>query len=199
MAVHALTRYQSRFYRPFHVLPERLPDDEIETIVTLGRSLPMEVAVIAPSDGPIHLDASFRGARVSWIHPGRDTDDLLARFGTWIEEANEKGFGFDLLGFAEPIQFTEYEAPSAGYDWHVDLTPGPAQLQRKLSLTVQLSGPDEYEGGDLEFSEGTAILSAPKERGLAVAFPSFQPHRVTPVTRGLRRSLVIWIGGPSFR
>lgn len=199
MTVHTLSRYEGRFYRPFHVLSDPLNTDTVDEIIELGSATPMETGTLAPADGPIYLDTSFRGARVSWIHPGKDVVPLLARLAEAVERANDEAYGFDLLGFAEPIQYTEYKAPSVGYDWHVDLTPAPTELQRKLSITLQLSEAEDYEGGDLEFRDGTAAVTAPRGRGLLVAFPSFQQHRVTPVTRGLRRSLVIWIGGPSFR
>ena len=105
----------------------------------------------------------------------------------------------DLVGFAEPVQYTVYEAPSVGYEWHVDMVDAPSEVQRKLSLTLQLSDPADYEGGALEFRDGCSVVAAPRERGAVVAFPSWAHHRVTPVTRGVRRSLVAWVGGPCFR
>jgi PKHD-type hydroxylase len=69
-----------------------------------------------------------------------------------------------------------------------------------LSISVQLSDPSEYEGGDLQFSlYGDRTVIAEKEQGTMVIFPSYMRHRVTPVTRGTRRSLVTWITGPPFR
>jgi PKHD-type hydroxylase len=64
---------------------------------------------------------------------------------------------------------------------------------------VQLSAPEDYDGGQLELRDGDEIVSGPRDAGTIVAFPSWVIHRVTPVTRGLRRSLVVWVGGPPFR
>jgi PKHD-type hydroxylase len=70
---------------------------------------------------------------------------------------------------------------------------------RKLSITVQLSDPSEYEGGELQFMINQHIITAPKEKGTAIIFPSFALHRVTPVTKGARKSIVGWIGGPPYK
>ena len=96
------------------------------------------------------------------------------------------------------IQYAEY-ANDDGYDWHADLLRGQT-LQRKLSICVQLSLPDEYEGGDVEAKlSGRDTITASREAGDALMFPSFVQHRVAPVTRGVRRSIVAWYLGPSFR
>jgi PKHD-type hydroxylase len=73
------------------------------------------------------------------------------------------------------------------------------QNTRKISITIQLSNPDDYDGGDLEFWLGKTPEKAPREQAFAVLFPSYLMHRVTPVTRGMRKSLVVWVGGDTFR
>jgi PKHD-type hydroxylase len=70
---------------------------------------------------------------------------------------------------------------------------------RKLSVVLQLSDPSEYEGGDLEIMNCSEPTQVKKEKGLVTAFPSFMLHRVTPVTKGIRRTLVVWLTGPRFR
>jgi PKHD-type hydroxylase len=70
---------------------------------------------------------------------------------------------------------------------------------RKISITVQLSDPNDYEGGVLELNVGNTIVQMPKEKGCAVLFPSYILHRVTPVTKGIRKSLVLWVGGTTFK
>lgn len=72
------------------------------------------------------------------------------------------------------------------------------QNRRKVSVTVQLSSPEEYEGGDLEFNLGN-VISGPREQGAAVIFPSFYLHRVTPITKGVRKSFVLWVGGEPYK
>ena len=121
-----------------------------------------------------------------------------------VQEVNDNLHRFDLVPRwkeffdgtgTEPVQLAEYHVGNE-YDWHLDIGPGPASL-RKLSLSVQLTDPGEYDGGDLEIRGHVGQIRA---RGTAIIFPSFLLHRVTPVTRGVRRSLVAWaIGEKPFR
>jgi PKHD-type hydroxylase len=197
MTVFALEEYRGRRYPPFAVLEVGLSETEVATCIQHGDALPRREATVAQAHGSV-VDTAYRAARVGWLYPGRETRmvfDLLAR----VTEKANAFFGFSLLGFAEPVQYTVYEAPSVGYEWHVDMVDAPTEVQRKLSLTLQLSDPADYEGGALEFRDGCSVVTAPRERGAVVAFPSWAHHRVTPVTRGVRRSLVAWVGGPCFR
>ena len=198
MTVFSLSAYRNRHYPAFAVLEDALSADEVREWVSWGDSRPAEAATISRPSGSA-VDASFREARVGWLHPGRESRSLFERLRLLVEKVNAESFGFDLLGFAEPVQYTVYEAPSVGYEWHMDMIDSPNQLQRKLSLTLQLSDEGEYDGGDLEVRDGAKVAKAPRGRGYLVAFPSWALHRVTPVTRGARRSLVAWIGGPRFR
>ena len=115
-----------------------------------------------------------------------------------ISEANNNMWKFDLTHMRESIQYTEYYEGGGQYDWHMDCGIG-IQAQRKVSVTVQLSHPDEYEGGDLQFMLGAGQIWAPRVQGAAVIFPSFFLHRVTPVTKGTRKSFVLWVGGEPYR
>ncbi|MGB0178111.1 MAG: 2OG-Fe(II) oxygenase, partial [Owenweeksia sp.] len=83
-------------------------------------------------------------------------------------------------------------------DWHMDFGAGEIS-HRKLSMTVQLSDPADYEGGDLEFMINQKVVTAPRTRGTVIVFPSFILHRVTPVTKGVRHSVVGWVSGTPFR
>ncbi len=136
-----------------------------------------------------------RQSRIRFLWPSRNTEWLFAKLEAAIFRLNE-GYRYDLLGFAEGAQVASY-GPGGHYDWHVDLGVG-TQSARKLSLSVQLSDPSDYEGGDLEFL-GPTDATAPRDRGALVAFPSFVGHIVRPVTRGERLSLVSWISGAPFR
>jgi PKHD-type hydroxylase len=110
-------------------------------------------------------------------------------------EANRR-YGFELTGLVEELRYTVY-GPGDKFEWHVDLGPDTVS-GRKLSLTVQLSERDEYEDGELEFIN-VPRSGKPLELGTAVFFPSYMLHRVKPVRSGVRRSLVTWGYGPSFR
>ncbi|HAD95852.1 MAG TPA: 2OG-Fe(II) oxygenase [Cryomorphaceae bacterium] len=111
--------------------------------------------------------------------------------------SNSERFWFDLQGFFQELQLTRYEEGHF-FDWHMDFGAGEIS-HRKLSITVQLSDPSEYEGGDLEFMINKEVVKAPRSRGTVIIFPSFVMHRVTPVTKGVRQSIVGWASGVPFR
>lgn len=142
--------------------------------------------------------ASYRRSSVAWVKPEQGFEWLYARIAKLAGGFNARFFGLELSGIEQALQVARYEAGVQGhYDWHTDF--GIAEQTRKLSVSVQLSAADTYEGGDLELDVSTEITRAGRERGLAIAFPSYVRHRVTPVTKGVRYSLVAWIHGPRFR
>lgn len=102
-----------------------------------------------------------------------------------------QGFHFELKGFDEGFQIARY-AEGEFYHWHADLGADVSAF-RKLSLVVQLTPPSDYEGGELEFFPNP--VKAPRDRGTVIVFPSYMPHRVLPVTRGVRHSMASWIAG----
>ncbi|MEO7919816.1 MAG: 2OG-Fe(II) oxygenase [Thermoanaerobaculia bacterium] len=198
MAIFALKPYQGLHYRPFTALAHALSEAEVDELISLGEALTPQSATLARESGSI-VDPSFRNARVAWLYPDPRASAVFGRLAELIEQVNGESYRFDLLGFAEPIQYTVYEAPSVGYDWHIDMLLAPTEVQRKLSITIQLTDPADYDGGELELRDGSSVVTAPKGRGTLVAFPGWGHHRVTAVTRGTRKSLVAWIGGPAFR
>jgi PKHD-type hydroxylase len=110
---------------------------------------------------------------------------------------NRQHWNLDIAGFGEALQMTRYEGGDEGhYDWHQDFG---ATISRKLSIVVQLTDPDTYEGGDLQIMTSHQPINVERKRGLVAVFPSFQLHRVTPVTSGDRHTLVAWMSGPRFR
>jgi PKHD-type hydroxylase len=119
---------------------------------------------------------------------------------SYASTANNEVWKFNLISAQELIQYTEYYDTAEGhYDWHQDIGPGIGS-QRKVSITVQLSEADEYEGGDLEmWSGGNHVAVAERGAGVVFIFPSYMMHRVTKVTKGTRRSFVLWVGGDHYR
>ena len=146
------------------------------------------------------IDPTVRSSKIKWLPQEGEFRSLYNILIDLISSKNKEYWNFDLHTFSENIQYAEYHAEDKGhYNWHLDLGPGQAAL-RKLSVTIQLSDPKDYEGGDLEFNQGGEIFStAPKAKGSISIFPSYLLHRVTPVTKGVRKSLVVWVGGTHFR
>ncbi len=142
-------------------------------------------------------DAGYRDSKVSWIRPGPETAWLFEKLAGVCRQVNAERFKLELLGFTEPLQLAEY-GPGGHYDWHLDFGAGRFSI-RKLSFIVQLSDPADYEGGAVEVMAANEANSFPRGQGTMILFPSFVLHRVAPVTRGSRCSLVGWIGGPHYR
>ena len=146
---------------------------------------------------PLHSATTFGGdltntriSRVKWVPQNTQWWWLYEKLNNMAIEAN-----------------TEYLGEMDGkYEWHQDIGPDLGS-QRKISITVQLSDGDTYEGGDLELFKGgpfpldtkdrskTNIDVAPRKAGCVFIFPSFMMHRVAPVTKGTRKSFVLWLGG----
>ena len=132
----------------------------------------------------------------------------------YVHEANRiAGWNFD-WDWSESCQFTKY-GKGQYYGWHCDswdkpyVEEGPTKGKvRKLSVTVTLTDPKEYKGGELEFDfrnlepdkkPNTRTCTEILPKGSLVVFPSFVFHRVKPVTKGVRHSLVIWNCGYPYK
>ena len=145
-------------------------------------------------------DPTIRSSKVKWIPQSREFQGLYERIAQEILMHNQQHWKFDLTTLREQIQYTEYHAEDKGkYDWHLDIGSGWSSL-RKISVTINLSDPKDYDGGVLEFNMGgKTITQGSKAKGAITIFPSYLLHRVSPVTRGTRKSLVLWVGGNHFR
>ena len=152
--------------------------------------------LIGGGDGGNYVP-QYRDGLISWLNYSecKWAFEILSII---ISKANVFYYNFDIVGFGEPLQLTNYTADKESkYNWHVDYGEG---LSRKLSLVVQLSNSDEYSGGILQLLDhSNNIINIDNKRGYVVMFPSFSLHRVTPVTSGSRQSLVSWITGPPFK
>ena len=167
--------------------------DECRKIIEIGNARIVDNSRIRGND----VAPDIRDSKNSWLMPCDDSHWIFRRVTDVIVDLNSKFFKFDLFGFIEGFQFTRYDAPGGKYDQHIDR--GLNTWTRKLSFTLQLSDPKDYVGGDLELYYGKEPTVPTKEQGFVVVFPSYVMHRVTPVTKGTRYSLVAWITGPSFK
>ena len=181
----------------FHTEEGLFNEMEIEWILNNHEDVPYEAGTIAADR---HVENNMRTSQIKWfrhdLHPKFDW--IYNRLQQAIERANNLYWNFDLISMPEHIQYTEYYGGGGHYDWHMDI--GNQELSaRKVSITVQLSRPDEYEGGNLEFLRGPDHEIASRGLGTVVVFPSFLLHRVSPIISGTRKSLVLWSGGRSYR
>ena len=173
----------------------QLTNHQIDNILYQAESLPFTDAVVGTGDSSARTD--YRRSRVKWFDGNGDVRDILFHY---ISEANRLAFNVNVTNYAQ-IQYTEYLAENKGhYNWHHDVFwQGEEELQhmdRKLSIVVQLSDADCYEGGEFEFQEVQSPEASFKSKGSVLVFPSYLTHRVNPVTFGRRLSLVAWFYGP---
>jgi PKHD-type hydroxylase len=170
--------------------------EQCKMIIKAGRSEPKQTGQVGGGSGGT-VDTKTRTSHISWI-PFKKMLDMYKDIEKLMQKTNRNHFGFDGMTLTEPAQYTEY--PEGGfYDWHIDSDINCAHEPpvRKISMTCLLSPESEFEGGDLEvMSEGKV---AKLKQGQIVFFASFVRHRVKPVIKGNRKSLVMWFGGTPLR
>lgn len=143
------------------------------------------------------VNPNIRRSQVSWLENSPDTTWVFRKLADVVSKMNAEHFRFELTGFGEPLQLTHYDQSENGmYGWHQDYGGG---VSRKVSMTLQLTDPAEYEGGNLQMMTTGEPVNVRKQRGLIAVFPSYVLHQVTPVTQGSRQSLVAWVSGPAFK
>ena len=171
--------------------------DQCNQIIASGRAQKPQQAHVGMSKPEGATDTKKRVTTISWI-PFKEMGHMYQDLNLFIQKANENHFGFGDIRVTENAQFTEY--PEGGfYDWHMDcdVNMGHEPPVRKISMTLLLNDPSEFEGGDLELMAPGKFANL--KQGHAICFASFLNHRVNPVTRGMRQSLVVWFGGKAFR
>ena len=174
--------------------PKIFTEEECLTIIALSDKLPLIEGSVGVGDTS-KIESSVRESSIKWLTPDEEFSWIFQRIYGAVNEAN-KHFRFNLRGF-KAIQIARYNVGGHFNTWHSDMGLGESSL-RKLSISVQLSGPEDYDGGKLEFQVLQDELQHSKECGTTIIFPPYMTHRVTPVTRGTRWSLVAWIMGPPF-
>mgnify|MGYP003148959948 CR=1 FL=1 len=172
---------------------------QCEMIIEVGRSEPKQEASVGNKDGEKlgAVDTKIRTSHISWI-PFKKMHGMYKDIETIMKTTNGNHFGFEGMQITEMAQYTEYSEGSF-YDWHVDnhVECSNEPPVRKISMTCLLSPESEFEGGDLELVKKDKI--AKLKQGQAVFFASFIRHRVKPVIKGNRKSLVMWFGGTPFK
>ena len=165
------------------------------------------------------VDKVIRDSNKAWIPTNHWIGGFIWHY---IQRTNRENFCYDLTAIdGETIQHTQYGAGQF-YDWPIDagfdtaykpqqivssgtnisqdLVTLQGEYVRKLSFSLQLSDPEDYTGGEVQFMDnGRKTFFAPKQRGTLIMFDSRTPHRVRKVKSGMRKSLVGWVVGPRWR
>lgn len=180
-------------------------EEEIDQLNNLEKTLSFEQSKIF-GQGGLSENNDIRRSKINFFVKNNETAWIFDRFNNIIKSINDNFYGFDLNGY-DKIQYTVYNSENEGtYDWHMDTFLGKnineTEDTRKLTLILMMTEKGiDFVGGDLQMNMGTEenALTVPMHKGRIVVFPSFLIHKVTPVLRGIRKSLVIWVEGPKFK
>jgi PKHD-type hydroxylase len=185
----------------YYFFPKGFDSFDIDRILALSELYEFQEGKIHSQNNEHTIDNQIRESSIKWMIPEADkTEWIYERLMMCTVEANTELWNFDINHFKDAIQYTEYHGDKEGhYNWHMDIGNGNSGT-RKISIVVQLSDPEDYEGGELQLETGgDNHISIIKKKGSITLFPSYLRHRVTPVTKGVRKSLVLWVGGSTFR
>lgn len=192
---YVLTPYSTPI-EPFAWWEGAFTEQELDWLQAKAQNGGVDAQVGGEGVGAVNKD--IRRSQISWLYNTPDSTWVFEKLGHVASSLNSQFFQFDLTGFGESLQLTNYDQSENGmYGWHID--GGGGGPSRKLSLVLQLTDPSQYEGGNLEIMASSNPQQVRKQRGLVAAFPSYVMHQVTPVTKGSRQSLVAWISGPRFK
>jgi PKHD-type hydroxylase len=180
---------QSRNLTPLIETSPCFSDEELARIIADGITLPLAKGhVTVPERAP-----GARDSTIALFPPEPRYAWMAERLAQVVNQMNRQHWGFDIAG-SERMQFSAY-GQGEHYGWHMDLGAQGHFSRRKISVSVLLNDPSEYDGGDFEISIGAHNKICSRAKGGVILFPSYALHRVTPITRGTRYSLVAWIVG----
>jgi PKHD-type hydroxylase len=191
---------------PYCIWDDAFTEDELNDIENYCETFDKEAGKVFDTDESY---VGVRKSKIAWFekykHP--KLHYLFNTLNLVIEKINDDYYNYDLNGYST-IQYTTYNADELGqYGYHIDMHSGPdmeePQLKygdsRKLSLSLILSDSQSYEGGKFTMKLGEKEFEVEQKRGRILLFPSFFLHKVHPVTKGFRKSIVAWVEGPKFR
>lgn len=169
-------------------------DEEIYSVVELAQNREL-------FDGTAggKVDHEYRNQQITWLTLDDESSWIFDKIAWMIGNANVALWGFTLDGMREDLQFGRY-GEGGFFDWHLDMGSKPNERgYRKVSVIIQLSPKEKCEGGELQLMTSKDPATVPMDRGDVIVFPSYFLHRVTPITKGERFSLVLWAHGRAFQ
>ena len=183
----------------YALFPNELSSKFCDLICNVAEQYPKQEATIYKSQT---VNKGVRSSSLRWINENKHPE-INFILDAYVKSCNLKYFGFDISYGPGAYQYTEYRAETKDhFNWHIEcLRDNSAIYDRKLTLCILLSEADEYEGGVfcLDDVEPKFDVNNYKQRGSMIIFPSYCRHCVTPITKGIRKSLVVWYNGPRFR
>ena len=182
---------------PGHLESLMFSKEECEKIISYATDLYPTNASVGGSTEKSKVDESIRSADIYVLENNEECKWIYDRIAKIVSIINRIHFDYEIAGITHGIQLIHYKADAdipGHYDWHVDAGNGEVAV-RKISFTGQLSDPNDYEGCELVINNHATEVVGRKDRGSIHLFPSYMPHIVTPITKGERYALVIWIHG----
>ena len=179
-------------------------DDELNKICEISKNKPLDTGKTL--DDSYNL-AEHRISKINFSTKNETNEWIFNKLNNLIEHINDVYFNYDLNGY-DFYQYAEYDSTELGkYDYHMDLSSNGSNLRegetietRKLSFSLLLNDPVvDFDGGDFVIKIGEEDTKIEFKKGRIVFFPSYTLHKVNPVIRGIRKSLVVWITGPKFK
>jgi PKHD-type hydroxylase len=184
------------------VFNKKFSKEYCNAIVAEANKIPKQPAVLGVNGD--NADLNWRKSQIAFIQ--RDIpewQELFDEIWKLACQANNDWFNFHISKF-DYIQYAEYDGNVKGeYKRHHDVfyMNNDPKFHRKLSMIIQLTDPNEYDGGDLELYNISSTVPREQFRnqGSVILFPSFTEHAALPVTKGIRNSMAVWIDGPKWR
>tara|TARA_R100001086_G_scaffold177693_1_gene98256 strand:+ start:63 stop:647 length:585 start_codon:yes stop_codon:yes gene_type:complete len=177
-----------------------LSPEQCDELIRIGQNEPKNESIIL-SEGKSYVDKRYRKSSISWL-PFANAIPIYKVIEEWMKRINLNYFGYDNVQVLEKGQFAEYRRGEF-YNWHMDseVNMNFMPLVRKISMGILLNDPNEFKGGEFEFYPGSTAkdFKALSKRGHGVFFASFLIHRVKPITKGNRKTLTMWFGGPPLK
>ena len=184
----------------FYYIPTAIDLDVVNVIRKQCEQYALQDSTVLSNTSNGDLKTNIRKSKNAWIPTDNWISGMMSHF---INSSNESFFKYDLREWSDKIQYTVYDEKGSLYSWHIDgaLSTFNPEYVRKLSISLILSDPSEYEGGEIQIMllGKKEMVSLKPPIGTAIIFPSTAMHRVRPLKSGKRISLVGWYGGPPFK
>jgi PKHD-type hydroxylase len=186
----------NRVLNYFCVVNDVFSNEEVDKIIDLEDLQNFSRGTVGSQPDAGEINPHTRDCELGWILPDNRSEWLFQKFGHLCGQVNQDFFLYD-IDHLESFQYTIYRENNH-YSWHIDAFPTFTMHERKISATILLSDPEDYDGGEFLLVPSGNILEPivmkPK-KGDVIFFASWMPHQVNPVTRGIRKSLVAWVQG----
>lgn len=194
--MYPITRFH-KIFPQYCVVNQVFNKEEVEKIIDLEDLEKFQRGQVGSGQvGGSELNKTARDSTIMWLPPNDSSDWLYRKMAGLIPQVNYDFFNQDIEAFSF-FQYTVYRKDEF-YNWHVDAEDGYSTLTRKMSAVVLLSDPRSYDGGEFEIVVGGNVTNPEVMKpnaGDVIFFNSWFPHRVRPISDGVRKSLVTWISG----